>query len=76
MVKRYTARLVHQLQAQPALVRLLLLLPYLFLIAVLITNTFAWLKGAPWHYSVVNTWLLAGWLATTVLLHGIKKKEQ
>ena len=69
MVKRYTARLVKKLKAKQELVRLVRLLPFLFLIAVLITNTIAWVNGAAWYESVLNPWLLLVWMVGTLLIY-------
>ncbi len=72
MVKRYTTQLVKKLKAKQELVRLVRLLPFLFLIAVLITNTRAWLNGAAWYETVLNPWLLLAWIVGTILIYKLK----
>ncbi|WP_146153542.1 hypothetical protein [Adhaeribacter arboris] len=72
MVQQYTARLVKKLKAKQELVRLVRLLPFLFLIAVLITNTIAWVNGAAWYESVLNPWLLCAWIVGTVFIYKVK----
>ncbi|QNF32032.1 hypothetical protein HUW51_04555 [Adhaeribacter swui] len=75
MVKRYTTQLVQKLQLSAGrLNSSLLLLPYLFLVAVLITNTLAWFGGAAWYSSVLNNWLMLGWLAGTGIIYRKKWK--
>ena len=75
MVKKYTAQLAKKLQLSSGkLIPLLQLLPYLFLVAVFITNTWTWLKGATWYSSVLNGWLLLGWLVGTGFIYRKKWK--
>ncbi|QMU28211.1 hypothetical protein [Adhaeribacter radiodurans] len=69
MVKRYTARLVQKFKEKQELVRLVRLLPFLFLVAVLITNTIAWLKGAAWYDTVLNPLLLFVWIVATIFIY-------
>ncbi|QNF31334.1 hypothetical protein HUW51_00830 (plasmid) [Adhaeribacter swui] len=56
MIKRYAIHLIHKYQSYPGLTRFLWLLPYLFLVAVLIINIIVWIDGAPWYYSVLTSW--------------------
>ncbi|RDC66391.1 hypothetical protein [Adhaeribacter pallidiroseus] len=75
MVKKYTTKLAQKLHLSSGkLAPWLQLFPFLFLMAVLITNTSAWLNGAPWYSSVLNGWLLLGWLAGTGLIYRFRPK--